>query len=386
MMNSDWQIERGFLVVLLIGVAGVMPSRAGEPAPGRDTLEQPRIELSEERWDLGELWFGDPASHVVRITNNGDAELKISQIFPGCGCVFVRAGKMVLAAGESTNLTIQFDTRKKQGSVVVNVRIDSNDPQQPYMVFPITGTVRKLITLTPPPPVIFRASDPTVVLSQVVRIEDVYIKPMKLERIAAKNEKFDVSVKEIKPGRVYEVTFKNKLPTTQRTTRAAISFSTGLERQPTLDIQVIHIFQPSVTLSRPVIYVPKDSKAPSQQIAQVRFYGDKDYNITEIRCSSEKIRVEFNEPLRRAPTRAPNAPRSVQPVTIRLPSGPEMPEEDVTIEFHTNDPKIAVIRMIVTTDLTHYTRIRNLSQRRGLQRAPQPPARRIPIQPKDKKP
>lgn len=385
-MNSAWQINRGFLVVFLIGVAGVMPSRAGEPAPGRDILEQPRIELSEERWDLGELWFGDPASHTVRVTNKGDAELKISQILPGCGCVFARMGKTTLAAGESTDLTIQFDSRKKQGPIVVNVRIDSNDPQQPYMVFPITGIVRKLITLTPPPPVLLRASDPTAVLTQVVRIEDVYTKPMKLERIAAQNEKFDVSVKEIEPGRVYDVTFKNKLPTTQRTTSARVSFSTGLDRQPTLTIQVKHIFQPSVSLSRPVIYVPKTSSAPSQQIAQLRFYGDGDYNITEIRCSSEKIRVEFNEPLRRAPTRAPNAPRSVQPVTIRLPSGAEMPEEDVTIEFHTNDPKIAVLRMIVTTDLKRYRRIQNLSQRRGIARPPQSPVRRIPIQPKNKKP
>ena len=63
-----------------------------------------------------------------------------------------------------------------------------------------------------------------------------------------------------------------------------------------------------------------------------------------------------------------------------------MPDEDVSIEFYTNDPKVKMVKVIVTTDLMRYRKIQNIAHRRGIARAPQPPARKIPVQTKAEKP
>jgi hypothetical protein len=149
-----------------------------------------------------------------------------------------------------------------------------------------------------------------------------------------------------------------------------VSLSTGIARQPVLKVQVYYVYQPRVALSRPVVYVPKSVKVPREQVIQLRFYGDGDYNITEINCPSDKIAVEFNEPPPPRVARAHTlAPRVVQPLTLRLPPGEEIPAEGVEIEFLTNDPEFERVTLLVTNNMAQYRKVVGTSR---------PPVRTVP--------
>ena len=104
-------------------------------------LLQPKLVLQQTSYDFGDIKQGEKVSHDFVLSNSGGDLLTISNVSASCGCTAAKPEKNELAPGESTNLTVSFNSSGRRGKQNKTIRIFSNDPQNPEMVLTITGVV-----------------------------------------------------------------------------------------------------------------------------------------------------------------------------------------------------------------------------------------------------
>ncbi|MBI9034090.1 MAG: DUF1573 domain-containing protein [Bacteroidales bacterium] len=89
----------------------------------------PKIEFENTEQDYGEMIHGQVAKFTFEFTNTGKSELIIRKTKASCGCTIASAGKKLLQPGESSEITVEFDSGKKQpGKQTKSVTVISNDP------------------------------------------------------------------------------------------------------------------------------------------------------------------------------------------------------------------------------------------------------------------
>lgn len=104
-------------------------------------LMSPKLTMLENEYDFGDINQGDKVSHVFVLTNGGSDVLKIEKIIPSCGCTAAMPEKSELAPGESTNLTVTFNSAGKRGKQKKLVRINTNDTENPQTIITINSNV-----------------------------------------------------------------------------------------------------------------------------------------------------------------------------------------------------------------------------------------------------
>lgn len=104
-------------------------------------LLQPKIVMQQSSFDFGEIKQGEVVSHDFVISNSGGDLLKISNVTASCGCTAAAPEKKELAPGESTNLTVKFNSSGRRGKQHKTVKVFSNDSQTPELALTITGNV-----------------------------------------------------------------------------------------------------------------------------------------------------------------------------------------------------------------------------------------------------
>ena len=109
----------------------------------------PKIEFESECIDLGTIVCGNPITATFKFTNTGDAELEVIQVRPGCGCTKAETGKNKLAPGESSTITVVFNSSGYSGEVSKSISVMSNDPARPTMAISFKTEVVPLAKLKP---------------------------------------------------------------------------------------------------------------------------------------------------------------------------------------------------------------------------------------------
>ncbi len=74
---------------------------------------------------------------LFNLRNDGDAELTIAKVRPGCGCTTVSLARKELAAGESVELKAKLKTEGNEGEMLKAIWVDSNDEKNPQCLLTI---------------------------------------------------------------------------------------------------------------------------------------------------------------------------------------------------------------------------------------------------------
>lgn len=100
---------------------------------------EPRMALSEDVWDFGNITATYPVSHVFKVKNTGDQPLVIEQVTAGCGCTTTALGQHTINPGNEVPLGLTFNsaTLAPGTSAEKTVTITCNDPQAPSKVVSI---------------------------------------------------------------------------------------------------------------------------------------------------------------------------------------------------------------------------------------------------------
>lgn len=320
-----------------------------------DAKGQPRIMLSADSWDFGTVVFGDQPSHTLTLKNEGDADLHLTSVRGSCSCTVPKLKTNMLKPGESTEVEIHFNTRKRQGDIVQNVTIQSDDPKNPTLLFRVTGKVNKLVNVEPAN-VMLTGAKKDEQLAATVRITNESGESLSPEIKRISNEHVDATLKEVEPGKVYELLVTTKPPLPYGRTPAVIEMTTGNPRQPDLQIPVNVNVQARVSAAPPVVFVPAQQTRGTPRNIRIRYYGeDENFKVLSVESSDPaKVSVEMMDakPPQFRPRGAASAwtPNLEQEIKLQVPPGSELGKEGVTITIKTNDPEFGEFTIPVTND------------------------------------
>lgn len=109
----------------------------------------PRLALSAKSVNFGRVPQHQVFTREIRISNPGDAELLISDVYTSCSCTELQLAAERVAPGGETLLTVNFHSRDLSGDNSKTIEISSNDPEQPMVEIPVLAFVAAPILVEP---------------------------------------------------------------------------------------------------------------------------------------------------------------------------------------------------------------------------------------------
>ncbi|MDR1298425.1 MAG: DUF1573 domain-containing protein [Deltaproteobacteria bacterium] len=118
--------------------AAAAPDPERTPAGPRDELAAaaapPKIVLPETDFDYGEAPPSTAITHEFLVRNEGEGNLAITDVVPGCGCSVVSFTNFIPAGHEGrVTLTVDLYAEWAGHNVNKSATILSNDPENPTM-------------------------------------------------------------------------------------------------------------------------------------------------------------------------------------------------------------------------------------------------------------
>lgn len=304
---------------------------------------KPRLTLSEDVWNFGTIWHGDKVRHDVILRNEGDAELRILKVKASCGCTAGSAKKNLLAPGEETTFELSFDSHQKSQQISTEATIFSNDPDRSQVKVFVKGYVNRELSYDPLGGCFVRTLDGSEPATARCTVTNTTLdQVMKLQVLKVNSPKFDVTIKEVNPGKAFEVIAVAKPPFQEGRTVGMVELSTGMQREQTLTLPLSVEVLERITISPPAIMLDLDSvKAPVMRPANLMYYGTRpDWKVISAESSHPSVTVKVSPPRPPDPdfARLKPPPTLMASVAIHAPAAADLPPEGVTITIQTDEP------------------------------------------------
>ena len=86
----------------------------------------PVAKFESMEYDFGTITEGDKVEHVFKVTNEGTADLVISEVKPSCGCTVPEYTKTAIAPGANGDIKVIFNSAGKSGNQEKTVTVTLN--------------------------------------------------------------------------------------------------------------------------------------------------------------------------------------------------------------------------------------------------------------------
>lgn len=230
----------------------------------------PRLQLTPLQWNFGEVWQGEPLEFELTVASVGDAPLHITRVDPSCGCTTLTKPRDVLNPGESDKLVVKFDAVKRRGPQNTRIVFASDDPAQPNAQFVITGNVKPVYEVKPVDSLSFGKLYRGTQDARTVTITNLYTEPMRARLKPGQDYRpYEVSLKEIEPGRKYEVTARTLPPLGVGVQRTTVMFETGIPRLPEVEIITYGTVHPPIEIETARLMVSRTAPRGVQHVLPV---------------------------------------------------------------------------------------------------------------------
>ena len=111
------------------------------PMSEEEKATAPRLAIDKTNHDFGRVTVGTTVETIFTITNKGKKTLNIRETRPNCDCIISKLGNNDIESGESTTLTVSFDSSQRRARQFKTVTIFSNDPIAPTQMISIRAEV-----------------------------------------------------------------------------------------------------------------------------------------------------------------------------------------------------------------------------------------------------
>jgi hypothetical protein len=91
----------------------------------------------------------DGLKHTVVVKNVGDQPLNITNVKPSCGCTTAPIDKDIIMPDSTASIDVTFKAGMSPGPKTKTIRIASNDPSNPNLIYRLKATVVKDLTVGP---------------------------------------------------------------------------------------------------------------------------------------------------------------------------------------------------------------------------------------------
>jgi hypothetical protein len=196
--------QRTLSTLVCLSLTVLVAAQDESPAP---PAPAPRAEVSTQEWNFGVAWQGQPLKQDVVVKNVGTATLEITDVSSTCGCTVPTRPKSPLAPGESSTMSISYDSARRVGKANHTVTLITNDPTQRSIPIKLFGEVKPLYEVEPKEGLTFGQLYQKSSETREVTIVNRYTEPLRLQLKAGQDfGPFDIALQELDAGQRYRLT------------------------------------------------------------------------------------------------------------------------------------------------------------------------------------
>ena len=281
--------------LLLVALPAPASAAAGPPPrPVASVANRPptgpQLVVSNRIFDFGTVQKGASLRHDFIIHNRGDAPLEISEVRPACGCTTAGEWTRTLAPGASGSIPVKFDSAQFSGPITKTVTVISNDPATPETVLEIKGIVRSPVMVSHPVIIFPALTDPTLSATRSVTIRHEVEGALKLSDLTCDKPNFKPVLKEIVPGKEFELQVTTVPPFESGTHTARIALKTSNAEMPTIAVQAVVTVLPAVQIAPTELMFPVAKLAtPEKRYVVVLNHRGGDLQISDLETNARGV-------------------------------------------------------------------------------------------------
>lgn len=292
MFRPVYLLLRPLLLVVLPAMASAAAGPEARPAPvvANASATAPRLVVTDRVFDFGTVQKGTSLRHDFIIHNRGNAPLDISEVRPACGCTTAGEWTRTLAPGASGSIPVKFDSAQFSGPITKTVTVISNDPATPETVLEIKGIVRSPVMVSNPVIIFPALTDPTQSATRSVTIRHEIEGALKLSDLTCDKPNFKPVLKEIVPGRDFELQVTTVPPFESGTHTARIALKTSNADMPTIIVQAVVTVLPAVQIAPTELMIPiAKLAAPEKRYIVVLNHRGGDLQLSDLETNARGV-------------------------------------------------------------------------------------------------
>lgn len=276
------------LAAVISGVSLVAQTEPAAPAP--------RIQFAETQHDFGRMMAGAVVKHDYIFTNTGNATLTINNVHASCGCTATADWTREVPPGGTGRIPIQFNSANFLGTVFKTVTISCNDPAQPTTVLQLKATIWKPVEVQPMFAVINVPPDAESPVSTTVRVANQLDEPLTVFPPESNLPQFRAHFVTNTPGREFHLIIETVPPLPPGNTQGQITFRTSSTNAPVINLPVIAVTQPALSVSPAQLLLPAQLPTPPPPyIVTIRNQTSKPLTVSDVASSSPVVNVALRE-------------------------------------------------------------------------------------------
>lgn len=221
----------------------------------------PRVEIRETEIDLGQLTRVDEASARFAIRNVGQQALQILSADPSCGCTVVDFDESI-APGKQGYIEATLDLGTVRGALLSQIHVKTDDPARPEVTLTLRAEVIGSVLILPVDDVYMHNRVGRLpVARRLLRRTPDETRVLEIRDLEASADWLEVAVEEVEAPRPAGGGLPEALPGDWLLTVAVageptygrreenVRFTTGLAREPEVQLPVLLELLPPVNLS-----------------------------------------------------------------------------------------------------------------------------------------
>ncbi|MCK4658216.1 MAG: DUF1573 domain-containing protein [Phycisphaerae bacterium] len=330
LLDTCSAVSRSALALLValacLAVAGLSP--AAEPEK-----DAPRFEVSEMNKDFGEFWAGLDLAHSFTVKNTGTATLEILKVKASCGCTSTGYDKQI-APGKEGKINVKVRTKNFRGKFSKSVTISTNDPNNPTVRLKLSGVAKQYITVEPHN-VSFTKVQPDQVLNKTITIVNNSDEHLELTVKENKVGPFSAELKEIEPGKHFELAITGNPPYRPRLNRATFYLGTNIAAQKEIKIRCTAMVPPRLELRPESLQFRSAQDKESKRTVRFINNGKTEVKITAVEVNDPRVTATVHE----------QQPGKDYVIEVIFPAGYLPQGQDAELVINTDDAQTP--RMIV---------------------------------------
>ena len=92
-------------------------------------------------WDFGSARAGDILEHEFILSNDSAKDLAVKDVTTSCGCTVSEIKNKLLKPGESTTVSVKFDTKGYSGAATQFIYVSTDNAVDPVIRFTVKANV-----------------------------------------------------------------------------------------------------------------------------------------------------------------------------------------------------------------------------------------------------
>jgi Protein of unknown function (DUF1573) len=242
-----------FQILALSGLMAAWTASA-DPATPANASGGPKIQFESSTHDFGKAMEGEAVTYSYVFTNTGDATLQVSDVH-ACHCLTFGSFTKQVEPGMTGTIPLSFNTSGLNGAVNRTITVVCNEKNHQSVQLLWKGTVWRALEVNPQTTILNLTSD-NEQGSGVVRIVNNLDDPITVSDPQSNNPQFAAELKEIKPGKEFQVTISSVPPLKAGNLHGEITLKTSSTRVPVIKITAYANVRAPIEADPQIVQVP----------------------------------------------------------------------------------------------------------------------------------